>query len=53
MPPATAGSGAARSSPGGRKKMSVSELTLFSLLMCALIFIVIVMSDDDDEGRFS
>ncbi len=33
--------------------MSVSELTLFNLLMCALIFIVIVMSDDDDEGRFS
>jgi hypothetical protein len=53
MQPATAGSVAAHSSPAGRKKMSVSELTLFSLLIGTLILIVIVMSDDDDEGRFS
>ena len=53
MQPATDGNAVARVSPGGRQKMSVSELTMFSLLICALIFIVITLTDDDDEGRFS
>ena len=53
MQPATDGNVVARVSPGGRQKMSVSELTLFSLLIGTLVLIVIMFSDDDDEGRFS
>ena len=53
MQPATDGNAVARVSPGGKRKMSASELTMFSLLICALIFIVITLTDDDDEGRFS
>ena len=51
MQPATAGNVAARVSPGGKKKMSVSELTLFSLLIGTLVLIVIMFSDDNDGGH--
>ena len=47
---ATAGSAVARVLPGGKRKMSVSEATMFSLLMGVLIFIVIVFVDSNNDG---
>jgi hypothetical protein len=48
MQPATAGNVAARSLPGGRKKMNA--LTVSYLLILLIGMIVIVVSEGDDDG---
>jgi hypothetical protein len=50
MQHAIAGLRVARNFAGGRAKMSVSEATMFSLLMGVLIFIVVMFADNNDGG---